>query len=349
LRRRRLARSRAARAFLDRADWAGARRLLLKGDASTRAYERVIGDGRAAILMNAPARPEGPPVWEGRAYDDVAHRARDVRPFLAVGAALRAAGFRAPETYAGDAEAGFLLLEDLGSEGIVSPDGRPILPRYEAAIDVLAALHARPGPAALPTGDGGSYAVPPYDREALLIEVSLYADWHARLGPAARARFLGDWRALLSTLAETEPALVLRDLHSPNILWQEGAAGHARVGLLDYQDALLGHPAYDVASLAQDARVEIGEGEERALVARYVAARRGADPGFDEAGFARAYRILALQRATKVLGAFSRLAAQENKPGYQVHIGHVRELVARNLADPVLRPVALWYQQPPVG
>jgi tRNA threonylcarbamoyl adenosine modification protein YjeE len=341
----RLARSAQARAFLARAGWQAAERTPMVGDASLRAYERVVLDGRTAILMNAPARAEGPPILGGRSYDAIAHRALDLSPFVAIDLLLRERGVRAPEILAHDMEAGFLLLEDLGREGLTDADGAPILPRYEAAIDLLAAMHARPWTTEAPLPGGGAYAIPPYDRGALLVEVSLYADWYAgRLVGDRRAAFLAAWSDLLEGIEAGPRTLVLRDYPSPNILWRGDAEGLDRIGVLDFQDALIGHPAYDVASLAQDARVPLGPAEETALLRRYVAARLAADPGFDAESFEAAYAILAAQRATKVLGAFMRLAEAEGKTGYRRHMDRVAGLIARTLEHPVLSPLRVWYQ-----
>ena len=353
----RLDRTFLIRVFLDRAGWAGAIRTPIAGDASSRAYERIARRGppaaapqaETAILMNAPARRPGPPLHDGRSYDAAAHRALDVQPFVAVATALRAAGVRAPEIYASDLGAGLLLLEDLGAERIVDVAGAPILARYEAAIDLLVAMHCRGWPRELPLPDGSRYQVPPYDREALLVELSLFPDWIGGAGgdPAfpmeKRAEFLAAWSRLLDRLSPAG-TLVMRDFHSPNILWQGAAEGIRRVGVIDFQDALVGNPAYDVASLAQDARTAMGEDEEAALTARYIAGRRQADPRFDAEGFKTDYALLALQRATKVLGIFTRLALAEGKPGYQRHRAWLKTLIRRNLAHPVLSELRLWYE-----
>jgi len=346
----RLARTAAVRAFLDRSGWPGARRVPLAGDASSRAYERVLRNGEAAVLMNAPARPEGPLLYAGRSYDAVAHRALDVCPFLAIGGELRRAGFRAPSVRAAEADAGLLLLEDLGGEGIVGPDGAPILPRYEAAIDLLVAMHGRTWPEEVPLPDGSRYGVPPYDRDALLIEISLFPDWFGghrgepAFPPEARADFLAAWSDLLARLEGGETTWVLRDYHSPNILWQPGATGTDRIGLIDFQDALIGHAAYDVASLAQDARVEISAEDEARLKELYVAGRLAQGGGFDREAFEAAYAILGAQRATKVLGAFTRLALVDNKPRYERFRARLKALLRRLLADPVLFRLRLWYE-----
>ena len=361
----RLARTNAVRAFLEGSGWLDARRIPLAGDASYRAYESVEpphasavaqrakaegGRATSAILMNAPARAEGPPIYAGRSYDAVAHRAMDVRAFVAIGNALRDTGVRTPEIFAADLEQGLLLLENLGSEVIVDSSGAPIIERYEASIDLLANMHRRPWPNEAPLPDSMTFQLPPYDHDALLVEISLFPDWFGGHGgePAFPREqcdeFLADWSKLLGTIDSTDTTWTLRDFHSPNILWQADAHGLARVGVIDFQDALIGHPAYDVASLAQDARVPLTETDEAHLKARYISARKAVDARFDELAFLRAYSILGLQRATKVLGIFTRLALAEQKPGYQRHRARLKALIRRNLTDPVLSPLRLWYE-----
>ena len=300
--------------------------------------------------MNAPARIEGARIYAGRSYDAVAHRAMDIRAFVAIDLALRDAGIRAPEIFAVNLDQGLLLQEDLGAQGIVDSAGAAILQRYEAAIDLLVYMHGRSWPDRLPFPGGGTFIVPPYDRDALLVEVSLFPDWFGAQSSEPvfprdqREAFLSGWSELLATIKNPNATWTLRDFHSPNILWQANGTGLARVGVIDFQDTLVGHPAYDVASLAQDARVDLSATDEARLVSRYVEARRATDPAFDAGGFDRAYAILALQRATKVLGIFTRLALAEGKPGYQKHRARLKALIRRTLADPVLSPLRLWYE-----
>jgi aminoglycoside/choline kinase family phosphotransferase len=347
--RERLGRTREIRSFLERSGWTGASREPLAGDASSRAYERVSLETGSCLLMNAPARPEGPAIHGGRSYDAIAHRARDVVPFVAIGQALRAAGVRVPEIHAADVNAGLLLLEDLGAEGIVAPDGAPLLERYEAAIDLLVLMHGRIWPEEAPAPGRGAFRIPPYDRDALLVEISLFPDWFGGHGgepafPAMhRAPFLEAWSGVLEETRSVS-TLVLRDFHSPNILWQADATGTDRVGVLDFQDALLGHPAYDVASLAQDARVPLSPEQEGHLKSRYVAGRIEADPDFDTQAFDAAFAVLGAQRATKVLGAFTRLALVDGKPGYQRHRARLKALLGRTLSHPVLSDLRVWYE-----
>jgi tRNA threonylcarbamoyl adenosine modification protein YjeE len=346
----RLARSFAVRSFLDEAGWAGARRMPLVGDASARAYERLARDGATAILMNAPERHEGSAVHDGRSYDAVAHRARSIAPFVALAAALRAAGVHAPAVHAWDPAAGLALLEDLGAEPVTDAAGRPAMERYETAVDLLAFMHERGWPETVPLAGYLPYRLPPYDRDALLVEVSLFADWHAGsdgarpFSPAQRAGFLQAWAEVLKRVDDCPRTWVLRDFHSVNLLWLPREEGLWRLGVLDFQDALLGHAAYDLASLAQDARARVTPEEEAHLKSRYIETRLKTEPGFDVEAFEAAYAVLGAQRATKILGAFSRLAAAEGKSGYLCHIPHVRGLLAHNLAHPVLSPLRLWYQ-----
>jgi len=339
------------RALLDQGRFAGAARARLAGDASTRAYERVGTDDARAILMNSPRRPDGPPVKDGKPYSAIAHLAEDVVPFVAMARGLRERGFSAPEIFQADLEHGLLLLEDLGDETVVTGNPpAPIPERYEAAVDCLVALHRMTLPPTLPVREGLDYALPSYDMDALLIEAELLLDWYlphvgASVSDAAREAFFTAWRAVLAPVIAAPATWVLRDFHSPNIIWLPERTGIARVGLLDFQDALLGSPAYDLASLLQDARVDVPEELELSLLRQYVQARGGADPDFNSAVFATHYATLAAQRATKILGIFARLNHRDGKPQYLRHIPRIWGYLSRSLPHPALRMINAWYSE----
>ncbi len=347
----RLTLSRAVRGILDTADFLDAERTFMMGDASTRAYERLLKpDGTRAILMISPPRPDGPPIRFGKPYSAIAHLAEDIRPYLAIDGALRGLGITAPEIYAHNADTGLAIIEDLGAEALVHDDG--IIPeRYAEAVAVLARLHAQAPPASVPDGDGGDYAIPPYDMEALSIEVELLAEWYAphvakvMVSSGAKAGFVGLWRELFADVVAVAPTLTLRDYHSPNLLWLSQREGLARVGVIDFQDAVLGHPAYDVASLLQDARVTVPGDVELRLLGHYALLRRRQDPQFDMAAFAKAYAILGAQRATKILGIFARLDKRDRKPQYLVHLPRLQAYLRKNLAHPALAGIKSWVEQ----
>jgi len=340
----------AMRKFLARAGFADAARQYVQGDASTRAYERLTLEGQTYMLMNSPKRADGPPVRDGKPYSAIAHLAEDVTPFIAMAHALRARGLSAPAIFAADRAAGLLLIEDLGTELVVhETSGAPIEPRYEVAADLLAALHRQALPAVLPVEPGVDYTLPRYDMEALLIEAELLIDWYlplleTRIAGAKRDAYVALWRDALAPVVDMPATWVLRDYHSPNLLWLPEREGVARVGLLDFQDAVLGHAAYDLASLLQDARVGVPELMEIALLSRYTRARRAADAGFDAPAFARAYATLAAQRASKILGIFARLDRRDGKPQYLRHLPRVWAYLQRSLAHPALAPLAAWYR-----
>jgi N-acetylmuramate 1-kinase len=345
----RLARARALRAMLGRAGWSEATRTHVQGDASTRAYERLTrADGTAAMLMIAPRRPDGPPIRNGRPYSAIAKLAESVHAFVAVDRGLRALGVSAPKILGEDLEAGLVLMEDLGAEPVVGPEG-PRPERYAEATRLLAKLHATDLPGVLPVADGVDHVLPPYDLEALLIEVELMPDWYAPhvSGAAptggARAEFLAAWSEVLSEVVAARPTWTLRDYHSPNLIWLPDREGLERVGVIDFQDAVLGHPAYDVASLLQDARVDATPALELRLLGLYARERRARDPAFDVEAFARAYAILAAQRATKILGIFVRLDRRDGKPGYLAHLPRIEGYLARSLAHPALARLRAWY------
>jgi tRNA threonylcarbamoyl adenosine modification protein YjeE len=337
------------RSFLDESGFGEANRLRLQGDASTRSYERLVLNNQGYILMNSPRRPDGPPVLDGKPYSAIAHLAEDVSAFIAMSRGLRAVGLSPPSIYFADNEKGLLIIEDLGEETVVEGDPPvPIRERYEAAVDLLAALHQMPLPPTLPVSPRVEYRIPPYDADAFLIETQLLLDWYlprmkATLAPADRAAFLALWREALQPVLESPPTWVLRDFHSPNLLWLPQREGIARVGLLDFQDAVLGPAAYDLASLLQDARVDTPEGLEITLLGRYARMRREADPDFDTAGFITIYATVAAQRATKILGIFARLDMRDGKPQYLRHMPRIWGYLQRSLAHPSLAPLRAWY------
>ncbi len=266
----------AVRQFIAESGYSEALRSPLRGDASTRSYERLaLGDQRV-LLMNSPRRPDGPPVRGDKPYSAIAHLAETVVPFVAMANGLQRLGLSAPAIHHADLEHGFLILEDLGDAGVVSGDPpAPIVERYETAVDVLLALHAQQLPDTLPVAPQLDYRIPPYDVNAFLIEAELLLDWFlprldAAIPDTERGSFRALWRELLGPIIDAPPTWVLRDFHSPNLLWLPQRSELARLGLLDFQDAVMGPPAYDLASLLQDARVDVAEETELALLGRYV-------------------------------------------------------------------------------
>jgi tRNA threonylcarbamoyl adenosine modification protein YjeE len=340
----------AVRQFIAEAGYAHARRQLLQGDASTRSYERLTQNGKRVILMNAPRRPDGPPVRDGKPYSAIAHLAESVVPYVAMAKGLRERGLSAPDILHADTTQGLLLIEDLGDERIVGGNPPvPIMARYEAAIDVLLTLHGKQQPDALPISPNVNYHIPYYDMDALMIEAELLLDWYLpRFGIAisddARKNFNALWREALQPAVDAPPTWVLRDFHSPNILWLGKRERPAeRIGIIDFQDAVMGPPAYDVASLLQDARIDVDEATEIELLGRYMRERHLANPNFDAPEFIRLYATLAAQRATKILGIFARLDVRDNKPQYLRHMPRLWGYLQRSLAHRALTALHDWY------
>jgi tRNA threonylcarbamoyl adenosine modification protein YjeE len=335
--------------FLDQAGFANDARMRIAGDASSRSYERIWQRDQRLILMNAPPQPDGPPVKRGLPYSAIAHLAEDVKPFVAMAKALRARGLSAPKVVAADLELGFLVLEDLGADLVVAGNPpTPIAERYGRAVDVLVALHQQDLPDVLPIAPKLEHRLPPYDLDAFLIEAELLIDWYLPARGAAasaetRALFQSLWRDALRPVLEAPKTWVLRDFHSPNLLWLGDRDGLAQIGLLDFQDSVMGPGAYDVASLLQDARVDVPEELEIELFGRYVRARRQREPGFDANTFARLYATLAAQRATKVLGIFARLDRRDGKPQYLRHMPRIFAYLRRVMAHPALAALNNWY------
>jgi tRNA threonylcarbamoyl adenosine modification protein YjeE len=339
----------AVRAFLDQSGFSAAERIRIQGDASTRSYERLVLNSMGYMLMNAPRRPDGPPVRDGKPYSAIAHLAEDVTAFIAMSKGLRDAGLSAPAVYYADNDRGLLILEDLGDDKVVQDDPpEPMMERYVAAVDVLAALHRQTLPPTLQIAPRVDYHLPEYDLDAFLIEIELLLDWYlprmkATLPSDARDTFITLWRDALQPALNAPKTWVLRDFHSPNLLWLPERYGIERVGVLDFQDAVMGPAAYDLASLLQDARVDAPESLEVQLLGRYARLRREVTPDFDTAAFVQVYSTVAAQRATKILGIFARLDMRDGKPQYLRHMPRIWGYLQRSLAHPSLAPLRGWY------
>lgn len=298
--------------FLARAGWTGAMREPLTGDASKRRYERLLhSDLGTAVLMDAP-----PDAGE------------DVRPFIKIAEHLTGLGLGAPRILAHAAQEGFVLLEDLGDDlfaRVLERSPEKALPLYEAATDVLLSLRA----ARLPSV--GDYHIP------LMADLAvLSVTWYRRCATGettgAQADALHRGVAdMLRALGPEPPVLVLRDYHAENLIWRPERGGLARVGLLDFQDAMAGHPAYDLMSLLRDARRKVPADLTEAMMARYIA---GAN--VDEQMFRQACSAVSAQRNLRILGVFTRLCVRDGKPRYIDLIPHVWANLQADLAHPAL-------------
>jgi len=347
---RRLIRLRGAQNLLERCGWDEAERRHMQGDASSRLYELLVkADGDKAVLMISPPRADGPPVRGGKPYSALVHLAETIRPFIAMDEALIAQGLSAPRVFAADLDVGLAVLEYLGAEGVADARG-PIPDRYAEAAQLLALLHS----SALPEDfaySGGRHRIPLYDLEAMLVEADLLVEWFAphvagvHLASGARAQYEMAWRTVLAGVLAERTSWTLRDYHSPNLLWLPNRDGVRRVGLIDFQDCVLGPPAYDVVSLLQDARVTVSDELELKLLGAYALARRKAQPEFDMASFAAAYAVMGAQRASKILGIFARLDKRDGKPAYLAHLPRVKSYLLKNLGHPALADLRAWFEQ----
>ncbi|MXO60082.1 phosphotransferase [Altererythrobacter salegens] len=297
--------------FLDRAGWGGSAVEPLAGDASFRRYFRIRDADRSAMLMDAPPPHEDP------------------GPFLDVGAWLSHHGHRAPEIHAEDRGRGLVLIEDFGADRMrdwLDDNPGAETETYRRAIDALVSLHnSPPGPFA------------PYDMAVYQREAALLTEWYA---PAAgldvdAAAYVAAWDEVLAPmLPRQQPGVtVLRDYHAENIMLLDGG----EQGLIDFQDALVGHPAYDLVSLLQDARRDVSPDLERAMLDHYLSQ---VDAGPD---FLADYARLGAQRNAKIVGIFVRLWKRDCKKHYTAMIPRVWNALERDLAHPALAPVAGWF------
>lgn len=307
--------------FLASSGWGSAVRSALAGDASFRRYERVADNERRAVLMDAPPPQE------------------DVRPFMQVGRELRASGLAAPDVLAADTENGFLLLEDLGdalySKVLLKhPASEEEL--YLAAADVLVRLY-RLAP------EREYSAFPVYNEALLMREVMLLAEWFlpAMLGQERAAPLAEEyralWKRLLARIPAYRPVLVQRDYHADNLLWLPEREGVTRVGLLDFQDAVIGAPAYDVVSYLEDARRDVSEQTVQGTLRYYLR-----ETGQDEASFMDSYALLGAQRNCKIVGIFVRLAVRDGKANYLRFLPRMWAHLERDLRHPQLVELKAW-------
>lgn len=344
------ARADARRDFLNAAGWGGAHVDAFPGDASTRAYFRLTDGTRRAILMDAPAGAEAPACPPGAdaqtranlGYNAVARLAGpNTAAFAAIAGALSARDFSAPRIYEADLSAGFLILEDLGDDlfARVIPARAHEGTLYAAAIDALAAIY-RSTFEAEPSAFGASWRIESYDDTALLAETHLFLDWYAPYrgatpDAAVRRDWDAAWAAVFPALGAHAPGLNLRDFHAENLIWLPNRAGEASVGLLDFQDALFGHPAYDLVSLIEDARRDVPRDLAEPLTRRFFE-RAGLA---DRAAFDAAAAVLAAQRNAKILGIFVRLAQRDGKAKYLDLLPRVAAHFVRDISHPALAPV----------
>lgn len=302
--------------FLETANWDAAQRRTIAGDASNRRYERLTRhDGTTAILMDAP--PD---------------KGESTRPFVKITEFLRGAGLSAPHIYAQDASDGFLLLEDLGDDlfaRILAKDPTMEQRLYEAATDVLLHLH---------TYDPPDLIRCDADMMTDMVSLAFTCYQNGALGytdAAALAAFQAAFREVLKPLNTRINVMIQRDYHAENLLWLPDRSGVARVGLLDYQDALIGHRAYDLVSVLQDARRDVSPVIAQDMIHRYAAAAQIALSEFETD-----YALLGLQRNLRILGIFARLSLSYGKPHYADYIPRVWGHIQSNLRHPALREIA---------
>lgn len=351
------AREARTQTFLRDAGWADAKRIFVQGDASLRRYERLERESGTAILMDWPAGPDAPVAAGHAAYSKLAHLAEDIRPFVAVGAYLKEQGLRAPEIFAADFDHGFLLLEDLGAhefgrliEKGKGPSGQSMDELYQAGVETLVALQRAGAPDALLVGDGSAHHVPSFDDGIFRIETAMPLDWYLPVvmgvtpSDDLRAEFEGIWTELWPHMEAGPKTLFLRDYHSPNILWQDGAEGLDRIGLIDFQDALIGTIAYDPVSFLQDARKDVSAEREVAMKRHYMACMKAENAQFDEALFEASYALFGAERALRLMGLWPRLLKRDNKPNYMQHMARTQDYLRRNLAHPSLHRLAAFVE-----
>lgn len=342
--------------FLAAAGLAEAARAPLPGDASTRRYERLTtADGRSLMLMDQAPAAESPPcdpAWppeerHAQGWNAVARlSAGRIEAFAAVAAHLKSLGLSAPEVIALDAPNGLAVLEDFGDAlfARVIEAGADETPLYLAAVEALAVIHDAPTPEVL-HGPGGDWPLLAYDQTALQGGADLFVDWLPKLKPeldfddGAVSAWRAAWAPVIERAAQGATVMAHRDYHAENLIWLPDRQGAARVGMIDFQDAVRAHPSWDLHSLLQDARRDVSPELERAALDRYFALR----PQVDRDAFMRDYAGLAALNEARILGIFARLIVRDGKPRYGAFMPRMWAHLERNLAQPGLEPVADWF------
>lgn len=314
----RTARNAAIDDFLETAGWGGVTHAPLADDASFRRYERVQDGFRRSVLMDAPPDKE------------------DVRPFVTVARLLAKIDLSAPEVLASDPDQGFLLLEDLGDDTFtrVLAQGGDEKTLYAHGLEALVMLHRR---------YNGADGVADYDDALFIREAALLTDWYApavlpMFDPGEIEAFKALWPPLLDIARHVPSTLVLRDYHVDNLIWLPERSSPRNVGLLDFQDAVIGPITYDIASLFEDARRDVDQVMAAAMLDAYC----DRFPDLDRTAFHTSYHIMAVQRSLKIIGIFTRLAHRDNKPEYLHHIPRCWHWVEQGLAEPALAPLKGW-------
>lgn len=313
--------------FLHRSGYGDAVRDPLKGDASFRRYERIRRANEIKILMDAPPPKE------------------DVRPFITVTHLLRAQQLSAPEILAKDEDQGFLLLEELGDQSytiMLQREPQRELELYRHAVEVLVALYHAQEQMVAQLG----IAIEPYDHATLLREANLVVEWFlpqvVGLAKAAelKASYVSTWEAILRATPLRTNCAVLRDYHADNLMWLPERSGIQKVGLLDYQDARMGDPAYDLVSFLEDIRRNVAPETIESLLDFYIS-----ETGQDNAEFMTRYSVLGAQRNSKIVGIFTRLCVRDNKPHYLNWLPSVWRWLEYDLSQPALAPLKAWFDE----
>lgn len=347
-----LKRDEAINLFVNQSQVAGGIRSHFEGDASARRYERVAGKPATLLLMDMPSRPDGPAVKNGKPYSAIAHLAEGISAVVGINDYLFNLDYSVPRIYAADIKHGMALIEPLGDKVFsrMMARGDDMGEPMKMAVEVLANMAAREWPNKVPVRGGTEHHIAPYDLDAMLIEVDLLPSWFWPLqkksapGDDVKAEFSAIWQTLLASIGSHKPVWTLRDYHSPNLLWLPERKGLRRVGIIDTQDCVMGHAAYDLVSMLQDARVDIDFKRADDLF-DYYCELRAAEDQFDAREFSRVFAILGAQRATKILGIFARLSKRDGKPIYLNHIPRVWRYLKRNLEHPHLAVLKSWYER----
>ena len=345
-------------AFLAGNGLAGAERIDMGGDASTRRYERVIVNGKSFILMDAPLSRDAidgnlwtPDMDETQrravGHDAMRWRAGSrIDAFVCINGWLEENGFSVPHVHAFDVQAGLALLEDMGDGQywtlLEKGGATDETAMYEAATDALIRLDQLTPPSVL-RYETASWQLMPFDRLVIMTEAEMFPEWYIerhcgqKLSAEAMADYQAAWDGIAQILQTRADRLVTRDYQSPNLMWLPEREGLRRAGILDHQDALLSHPAFNLMFLLNDPRRDVPEAIQQSMLKRYFAA-----VSVDRDDFMTHFALHQVLQAFRIAGIFCRLNYRDGKPGYMVHVPRMERYIRKGLAHPACAQLKEW-------
>jgi aminoglycoside/choline kinase family phosphotransferase len=292
------------------------------GDAGLRDYFRLSTQDSNYIIMDCPP-----------SYTSV-------KPFIDVAQFLTQNDFSAPQIINYDTENGFLILQDFGKVsvrdyilGLEEQDLQERTNIYHLSINLLVDLQKIAPPSELQN----------FSNDLMCSELSVFSDYYIpykkneKISSAKLEQFIEIWQNILSKQTQTTKSIILRDYHVENMMYLDQEKNIKKLGLLDFQDALVGSPIYDLVSILEDARIDIPRNFALECI-QYYAEQKNLD--FNKV--LNDYHILGAQRNLRILGVFARKYSRDGNDTYLQYIPRVLKYLEYDLSHPILRPLKDW-------